>query len=207
MIRIVVADDHKILVDGLCSFLEKEDNIQIVGKALNGEEVLKILEQTPVDLAILDIEMPELNGIETTKEIKARFPETKVLILSMYKKKDFILSLFRLGVNGYILKNKGKEDLVAGINSIYNGRPFYPLDVMQIIAENPFTRKDPPKLSERELEVLRLVAKAHTSKEIGIKLFISKVTVESHIRNIKDKLDVKRGGELIRYALKNGISD
>jgi len=207
MINIIVADDHKILIDGLCSFLDKEDNIRIVGSALNGQEVLTILENSQVDLVVLDIEMPELDGIETTKQIKSRFPDTKVLILSMYKKKEFILSLFRLGVNGYVFKNKGREDLVAGINIIYNGDPFFPLDVMQIISENPFTKKEPPKLSDREIEVLCLVAKAHTSKEIGEQLFISKVTVESHIRNIKDKLDMKRSGELIRYALKNEICD
>jgi len=207
MINIIVADDHKIVIDGIISFLEKEQNIHVVGHAVNGEEVIKILENNTVDLAILDIEMPLLNGIETTKQIKEHFPETKVLILSMYRNKDYILNLFRLGVNGYVLKNRGKEDLVSAINSISEGRPYYPLDVMQIIQENPFIRKESPKLSDRELEVLCLVAIAKTSKEIGLELFISKVTVESHIRNIKDKLGFTRSGELIRYALKNNICD
>lgn len=207
MIKIVVADDHKIVIDGIISFLEKESNIEIVGHALDGEEVIEILDNVAVDLAILDIEMPNLNGIETTKQIKERFPATKVLILSMYRNKDYILNLFRLGVNGYVLKNKGKEDLVSAINAIHQGRPYYPLDVMQIIQENPFIRKESPKLSDREIEVLCLVARAKTSKEIGKLLFISKVTVESHIRNIKDKLGFTRSGELIRYALKNNICD
>lgn len=207
MIKVIVADDHKIVVDGVKAFLEKDDDILVVGEALNGEAVLTLLENQKVHIAILDIEMPGLNGIETTQQIKERFPDTKVLILSMYKKKDFILSLFKLGVNGYILKNKGKEELIAAINTIYRGKPYFPLDVMQIITENPYTKKEIAQLTEREQEILCLVATALSAKEIGEKLFIGKVTVETHIRNVKEKLGLRKNGELIRYALKNNLCD
>lgn len=207
MIKIIIADDHKIVVDGIQAFLEKEENIKIIGKALNGVGVMNILHKIEADLVILDIEMPGMNGIETTKQIKAQFPNTKVLIVSMYKRKDFILSLFHLGVNGYVLKNKGSSDIITAINTINSGKPYYPLDVMQIIQENPYQKKYNAQLSDREIQILCLVAQAKTSKEIGSELFISKVTVESHVRNIKDKLGFTRSGELIRYALKNNICD
>lgn len=208
MIKILIADDHKITVDGLTAFLEHEDNFDIVGQALNGEEVIDILHNTPVDIAILDIEMPGMDGIETTKMIKQRFPNTKVLILSMYKRRDFILNLFNLGVNGYLLKNRGSEELVSAINTIYKGGPYFPLEIMKTITEPASSQPvETPNLTDRELEILCLVAEAHTAKKIGTLLHIEKVTVETHIRNIKGKLGLNRNGELIRYAFQNKLCE
>lgn len=206
-IKVIVADDHKIIIDGVKALLGNEANIEVIGEAATGEEVLEILKQQKVDIAVLDIEMAGLNGIATTQQIKENFFDTKVLILSMYKQKDFILNLFKLGVNGYILKNKGREELVAAINTIHLGAPYFPLEVMQIITENPYTKKEIPNLTDRELEVLRLVAVPLSAKEISQKLHISKVTVETHIRNIKEKLELKKNGELIKYAMKNNLCD
>ena len=209
MIRVIIADDHKILVDGLKAFLDIESDIDVVAVALNGEEVIDLLgKNLEIDVVVLDIEMPQMDGIVTTQQIKKQFPETKVVILSMYKKKEFILQLFQLGVNGYILKNRGKEELVAAIHTVYRDAPYFPLDIMKIITENPFLKKRiEPKLTSRELEILCLVAQAHSAKEIGGALNIERVTVEAHIRNIKGKLNLKRSGELIRYALKNEICE
>ena len=208
MIKILIADDHKMVTDGLTAFLQQEEAFEVVAQAAGGEEVLEILEETPVDVAVLDIEMPNMDGIETTRRIKRDYPKIKVLILSMYKKRDFILNLFNLGVNGYLLKNRGKEELVAAIHTIYKDGPYFPIEVMKTVTEpGEDSAKAVAKLTDRELEILCLVAEAYRAKEVAELLHIQQVTVETHIRNIKGKLGLKRTPELIRYAFQHKLCE
>ena len=208
MIKILLADDHQILIDGIRSFLEKYEDIQVVAEANNGQEVLDILEtrSTDIDIAVLDIEMPILDGIETCKIIRKNYKHIKVLIVSMFNTKEFVLKLIQNGAAGYILKERTKEDLVTAIKNVYAGNTYYGLKVMENAVKDPQEEKELVQLSEREIEVLKLVAEAYSSKEISALLNISETTVNTHRRNIMTKLKIKNVVDLTRYAIKHGYS-
>lgn len=208
MINILLADDHQILIDGIRSFLEKYDDIQVVAEANNGQEVLDILkaQSTNIDIAVLDIEMPILDGIETCKDIRRNYPQIKVLIISMYNKQDFVLKLIQNGAAGYILKERTKEDLVTAIKNVNAGNTHYGLKVMENAVKTPQKEKEIVQLSEREIEVLQLVAEAYSSKEISALLNISETTVNTHRRNMMGKLEINNVVDLTRYAIKHGYS-
>ncbi|NVO08802.1 MAG: response regulator transcription factor [Bacteroidales bacterium] len=209
MINVIIADDHQIVLDGLKLLLEREKDICPVGEALNGVELLAQLEKKQVDVAVIDIDMPRMNGIETTKEIRKRFPHIKVLILSMYNDNEYIKQLVEVGASGYILKNKGKEELVSAIRKIASGSEYLGEDIIKTIMEE---MKKPKKtlnenkipLTKREIEVLKLIAQGCTTPQIADKLYIAPSTVETHRRNLIDKLGVANSKELIRYAIENG---
>lgn len=208
MIRVVIADDHQIVLDGLKTLLDQEDNIKTIGEATDGYEVLRILDQNEVDIAVLDIEMPRLDGIETAKKIKEEYPDVKVLILSMYNNEEFIKNLIQTGVSGYILKNRGKEELIKAVNHVAMGGEYFGEAVTQTIMSS---LKKPKKdlteqmqLTRREVEVLKLIAEGLSSPQIGEKLFIEPSTVDTHRRNLIDKTGVPNSKALIRYAIQNG---
>ncbi|NVO11896.1 MAG: response regulator transcription factor [Bacteroidales bacterium] len=209
MINVIIADDHQIVLDGLKLLLEREKDICPVGEALNGLELLAQLEKKQVDVAVIDIDMPRMNGIETTKEIRKRFPDVKVLILSMYNDNEYIKQLIEVGASGYILKNKGKEELVNAIRKIAEGGDYLGDAIIKTLMDE---MKKPKKslndnkipLTKREIEVLKLIAKGCTTPQIAEALFIAHSTVETHRRNLIDKLGVANSKELIRYAIENG---
>jgi len=205
MIKVLLADDHQMFIDGMKVYLDKYDHIEIVGEANNGEQVLDILESTSVDVVVLDIEMPEMDGIETTKFIRKNYTNTKVLILSMYDEKEFIIKLMSHGASGYILKNKSKEELLTAINNVAEGRTHYGLEIMnQVIAVSKLNKDEDIQLTEREIEVLQKVAEGYSSKEAATALNISETTVNTHRRNIMAKLELPNATHLVRYAIKNG---
>lgn len=208
-IKIIIADDHDVIIDGLTALLSTEINLQIVGRANNGKQLLEIIKNKPVDLIILDIEMPEMNGVEATEKLKIKYPELKVLVLTMYNSPDFIANLLRHGVDGYILKNSRKQELLQAINSVVSGRSFYAPEVTEIMMDSfrqgQSNKEDTPELTPREIEIVRLIAEEYTSREIGEKLFISFHTVERHRKNIIAKLGVKNVAGLVKYAIKNGL--
>ncbi|WP_298510809.1 response regulator transcription factor [uncultured Kordia sp.] len=207
-VKVVIADDHQIVIDGLKSLLNQEESIEIVGEALNGNEVLEILEKTEVDLVVLDIEMPLLSGIETTKKIKEKHPNVKVLILSMYNTEKFVRSVIEIGADGYILKNKGKEELVLAIKYIIDGEEFFGREVEKTFRSSQ-RKKDNElknvKLTKREIEVLKLIALGKTTPIISEELCIAHSTVETHRRNLIEKTGVDGGSKgLVRYAFEKG---
>jgi len=205
MTTILLADDHQMFIDGMKVYLEKYDHIQIVGEANNGDEVLDFLETNSVDVVVLDVEMPGTNGIEATKFIKKKYPNTNVLILSMYEKKEFIIKLMRYGASGYILKNKSKEELLTAINNVAAGRTHYGLEIMNhAISVSSIDEDDEVQLTEREIEVLQKIAEGYSSKETADLLFISETTVSTHRRNIMAKLEIPNATHLVRYAIKHG---
>lgn len=209
MIKIILADDHKMILDGFKSILEREDDIEIVEEALNGKQVLDILKREDVDVAVLDISMPGLDGIETTREIKKKYPEVKVLVLTMHDQEKFIQELIEEGVYGYIVKNKGINTLVDAVKQIYDGKRYFGDGILEKYLktrEKKYLNGITP-LTKREKEVLSLIGEGLSTREISDSLHIAHSTVETHRRNLIDKLGVRGTKELIRYALKNGYSE
>lgn len=209
MIKVLIADDHGIILDGLKSILKSEEGIVVVSTAHNGQEAVEFIEKNEVDVAVLDINMPIMTGIEATRLIRANH-QTKVLILSMYDTFEFIDELIDAGCQGYILKNRGQEELVMAIKRVYNGKPYFGQKVQDRIMEerlNPKKVKNaiPVNLTKREKEVLKLIALEFTSPEIAQKLFITEATVNTHRRNLISKLDVRSSMGLVRYAFENGM--
>lgn len=202
MIKVLLADDHQMFIEGLRAILEDATDIQIVGEAKNGEEVLEIMEDKMVDVVVLDIEMPILNGIDTMQVIRKEYPRTKVLMLTMHAKRMYIMKLLNQGANGYILKNRSKEELIMAIHKLYKGECHYPPDILRTISEISNTPDDEVHLTEREIQVLCLIAEGLTTNEIADKLFIATTTVNTHRRNLLGKINVRNDNLLVRYAVK-----
>jgi DNA-binding NarL/FixJ family response regulator len=205
-VKILLADDHAIILDGLQALLDKEPEIEIVGRAHTGEEVLEIMRAQPVDVAILDISMPPgMSGIEAAKFIRRRHPAAKVILLTMSGDGHFILNALATGVHGYVMKEKSKEHLLAAIRAVTNGATYFPPELLNRFSAQGGLTDEPEEvqLTKRETEILLVVAKDPdlTSKEIGDQLFIERATVDRHIQNMKEKLGVKTRAALVKYAL------
>jgi len=207
MIRIIIGDDHQMFIDGIKLLMNTFDNVKVVGEALNGEQVIGLLEKTPADIVLLDINMPVLDGIATTKIINKRFPEVKVLMLTMYKRKEFIAQLVEAGVSGYILKNTGIDELYDAIRVIQEGGEYFGEEITKEILHGMRHRSHSEQVifSKRELEILKLLADEFTTQEIADKLFISFHTVESHRRNMLTKAGTKTTTGLVRFAAEHGL--
>lgn len=206
MIKILIADDHKMIIDGLKSMLAPIDEVSVVGEAYTGNEVLSQLKQRAVDLILMDINMPELDGIDATRKLKAQYPQVKVLILTMYNKPEFIRNLMEVGADGYILKNTGKEELLEAIRQLHAGQPYWGKEVTKTVMESlrSSTPNNSFSLTKREKEVLKLIVAEYTTGEIANKLFISPYTAETHRKNLLSKLNVKNTAGLVKYAMENG---
>jgi len=207
MINVLIADDHQLILDGIQAFLEKEKDIHVVGTASNGKEVMQQVKEKAVDVVVLDVSMPEMDGIAATKALRKQHPNIKILIVSMYKKREYILELMRLGVNGYVLKNKSREELVGAIHNVYRGSQHFGLEVLDALPSRPERPVETAPLSKREKEVLRLVGEAKSAKEIASELGIVEHTVNAYWRNLKKKLDVRNVQGLVRYAIKHGYTE
>ncbi len=210
MIKIIVADDHQMFLDGIKALLKNEKDIKVTGEALNGAEVLALLSKERADIVLLDVNMPEMDGIEATKQIRAKYPGVKILMLTMYNKHEFIFGLVNAGASGYILKNTGKKELVEAIHAVYEGKTYYGKEVTETILQNfskqPAEQKmDSAQLTDREKEVLKLIAQEYTTHEIADQLFISTNTVETHRKNLMSKLNAKNIAGLVKFALQTGL--
>ncbi len=216
-IRLLIADDHQLFLDGLTAMLSNDAELEVSGQALNGEDVLSFLSKHEVDVVLLDINMPVLSGIDTTRKIVSEYPEVKVLMLTMYNKKEFISSMLEAGVAGYVLKNTGKTELKTAIQTVMSGGHFYSKEVTETIMEglrSPRAKQNQsfegydafyPQLTKRELEVLQLITKELTTSEIAEKLFISQHTAETHRKNLLSKLGARNTAGLVKQALLNGL--
>ena len=212
-INILIADDHKIVRDGIISLLSNNKELNIIAEAENGTQVLNILSQKEVDLILMDISMPEMNGIECTKKIQEIYPEKHVLILSMYNEEQYINEVFKSGASGYILKNSGKEDLVNAINAVFSGNSYYSPEVTETYI-NSLVNTDESKsdnvhiinnLTSREFEILRLIVDEFSNQEIAEKLFVSVRTVDAHRRNLINKIGVRNTAGLVKFAISNDV--
>lgn len=208
MIKILIADDHQIFLDGLQAILHTEKDIQVVAEALTGNEVLFQLENHDVDIAVLDIEMPCRNGIQLSEIIREKYPAVKVLILTMHDQPQYIEQLLLHDVKGYILKNKGSEQLVLALKTIARGETYFGQELFQTLKQLHQKKKNSGEinLTRREEEILRLIAQAQTTPEIAGKLFIAQSTVETHRRNLIAKLGVKNTLGLVKWAVEKGMA-
>ncbi|MDI9340454.1 MAG: response regulator transcription factor [Sediminibacterium sp.] len=208
-INVLIADDHKMMLDGLRSLLSQEKDINIVGEAMNGIQVMDILAYHKVDIAVLDIGMPEMNGDEATLSIRQKYPKTKILVLSLHKDERHVGKLLKSGVSGYIIKDRGSDELVKAIREIAAGNEYFDKEVTQIsikaLQNKSLGNEKTIKFTPREIEVLHLIADGLSSKEIGKKLFIAESTVETNRKNLLAKLDLPNSKHLMKYAIENGF--
>ncbi len=210
MIKILIVDDHKIFRDGLVSIFEQTPDIAVVGEASNGAQVLNILSTTPTDVILMDINMGQSDGIGTTQIVKEKYPQTKVLMLSMHNESGFIVKSVEAGAVGYLLKNAGKDETIRAIKAVYNGETYYSSEVSsKLLAHiNQLNKnKTGVRLTKRETEILQLIAEEYSNPEIAEKLFISIRTVDTHRRNLLEKLGAKNTAGLVKHAIKIGLLD
>ncbi len=211
MVRIVLADDHKILREGLRSLLEDEEDFDVVAEADDGRQAIDLVEELKPDVIIMDIGMPNLNGIEATRYIKSGFPETRVLALSMHANERFVAEMLRAGADGYLLKDCAVDELITAIRTILRGKVYLSPDIMDVVVKDflEIMREDEDSvysiLTQREREVLQLIAEGKTTREIADILNVSSKTVETHRQQIMKKLDLHNVAELTRYAIESGL--
>lgn len=210
-IRLLIADDHVIIRNGLKLMLNKNPKYKIVAEVSSGQEAIDYVDNNPndIDVILMDIDMPVLNGIEATKIITNKHENIRILALSMHDEEVYITSMIEAGATGYILKQADILEITQAIESTALGKKYYSHEV-SITIINSLHKKSKDKgneLSVREMEILSLIAAGLTNKEVGEKLFISARTVESHRRNILDKLDFKNTAEMIRYAIEHNITN
>lgn len=204
-IRLLIADDHQIVIDGIKSILEHDPLFQVVLEAKDGSQVIEKVKNAAVDIAILDINMPFLNGVEVTRILKKEYPEIKILILTMYNDAEFIKNLMEAGADGFVLKNTGRKELVGAIQRLKDGGTYFGQEVTGTLARSYKRKKnDVIRLTRREVEVLHLLAEGLTTSEISDKLFISKHTADSHRKNLLSKLNAKNTATLLKKAFQLG---
>ncbi len=206
-----MADDHKIIRDGLRSLLGTIPGMIVVGEAEDGRQALRIARKHKPDLIIMDISMPDLNGIEATRQILSESPGTKVIALSMHSDRQFVVGMFRAGVSGYLLKNGAFEELVHAIETVRKNETYLSPKIAGILIRDLLdTTEDNSAssiLTAREREVLQLVAEGRSTKDIASDLNVSVKTVETHRKQIMDKLEIRSVAELTKFALREGITD
>ncbi|AEM79042.1 two component transcriptional regulator, LuxR family [Thermoanaerobacter thermohydrosulfuricus] len=202
MIRLLVADDHALIRKGLVQLIEMENDIKVISQASNGEEAYKLAKKFMPDLILMDVNMPVMNGIKAAKMLKEEKHPSKVLFLTIYNDREYLLEALKLGVEGYILKDAEYDDLIKAIRTIYNGGVYIHPSLMEEIdnIDHENLKKD---LTPREIEILKLISKGYSNKEIAQKLFLSEKTVKNHVYNIFKKLDVKDRTQAAIYMLKN----
>jgi DNA-binding NarL/FixJ family response regulator len=208
--KILVADDHPIVRSGLKRVIDEQADMRVVAEAADGAEAVRTALSEEVDLAILDVSMPKTTGIQAAAELHKRKPELKLLMLSMYDSEQFLLEALKAGASGYVLKSDADQDIVEAVRRTMRGQSFlYPSAISTLVKD--FVERARPDdeqfdvLTPRELQVLKLIAEAYTSKEIAQELVISVKTVERHRQNILDKLGMNDRVELTRYAIRRGL--
>jgi DNA-binding NarL/FixJ family response regulator len=206
-IRLLIADDHKIVLDGLVALLETDSNFRICATAHDGNRVLELIRDEPIDICLLDINMPGLDGLETTRVIREEKPGCRIIILTTYGEKEIISRLLQLGVAGYLLKNSTRQELMDAIKRVAAGGYYFSDEVQASIA---LDYAEPPAvqgvaLTQREREILELLAREHTNDQIASALHISFRTVETHRKNMMHKTGASNLAGLLRYAYSQGL--
>jgi two-component system response regulator NreC len=204
--RVLLADDHGLIRQGLKSLLEGQ-GFQVVGEASDGQEVLRAAEKTHPDVAILDIRMPVLNGVDATREMKKSSPKTKIIILTQHDENQYVTEALQAGAKGYVLKSQGAEDLVHAIREVCRGAVYLSPSISHTVVGAYLSKGtvSPDALSGRERQVLQLVGEGKSTKDIAMQLGISVKTAESHRARLMKKLDIHETASLVRYAIRRGL--
>ena len=212
-IRVLLADDHTIVRKGLLSILEDEADLEVVGEAEDGREAIDRTKQLRPDVLVIDISMPLLTGLEATRQIKAQFPEVEVIVLTVYDNEEYVFQVLRAGASGYLVKKAAPEELIMAIRAVSRGESYLSPSISRTVIDE-YVRKaeassqpdDIDLLTNREREVLQLIAEGHTNKDIGKLLHISVKTVQAHRGNVMEKLGLHSAAELTRYAISKGLT-
>ena len=204
--RVLIADDHGIVRSGLRLLLERQPDIEVVAEAADGAEARELAIRERPDLAILDVKMPKLTGLQATREIKRQAPEISVLILSMHDDERYLFEALKAGASGYVLKTQADTDLLAAIRAVERGEPFLTPEAQRTLIKDVLERgSSGEELTPREEEIVKLVAEAHTTRQIAEVLHLSEKTVENHRANAMRKLGMRDRVELVRYAIRRGL--
>lgn len=213
-VKIILVEDHRIVRDGIRFLLEEQNEVEIVGEAANGLKALELLEENEVEVAVVDLNMPVMNGLQTTEAILSRFPHVRVLALTMHDDEQNIKGMLKAGASGYVIKNAGVDELVNAIRTIAGGGNYFSAEATRAVMMdlvNPQEEKPAPTLplnvtlTDREMEVLKLIVEENTNQEIAEKLFISIRTVDTHRRNLLQKTGARNTAGLVRFAIERGI--
>ena len=207
--RVLIADDHGIVRSGLRLLLERQPDIEVIAEAADGAEAREIAIRERPDLAILDVRMPKLTGLQATREIKEQAPDVAILILSMHDDDRYLFEALKAGASGYVLKTQADTDLLTAIRAVDRGEPFLTPDAQQALIKDVLERggEAEAELSPREEQIVKLVAEANTTKQIAEILHLSEKTVENHRANAMRKLGMRDRVELVRYAIRRGLID
>lgn len=212
--KVLIADDQRLYREGIKSLLNQEESIQVEIEVSSGAEIMSYLQQHPVDIILMDIDMPGMNGIEATRKVKQAYPDTRILILSMHDQLEFILEVIQAGASGYVLKDVQNLDLPSAIKVLISGNSYYSEAIakklsnylVQIHDPSLVSNMDnPPAITQREQEVLSLIGQGYTNEEIGEKLFISTNTVLTHRKHLLKKLNARNTADLVKSATKLGL--
>jgi len=220
-LRIFIADDHQLFIEGVKALLRDVNDVKIVGEAENGQKLLELLEKEKCEIVLMDVNMPVMSGVETTRRIRDKYPDIKVLALTMFDDTLHISEMIKAGAAGYLLKNAGKEELLDAIMKVSRGEKYVSNDVSVKIIERMFSNDQSaetqggsnnnnsrkPELTKREMEIIKLIAQEMTNAEIAAKLNNSPMTIITHRKNLLRKLGVKNTAGLIKYAMQHGLLD
>jgi len=207
-IKIILTDDHQLFRDGIKSLLQTTQHIEIVGEASKGKKLLELLKQSTPDILILDITLPDISGIEITRQVSHDYPHLKVLILSMHNEDEFVINALKAGAKGYLPKDISKHELLEAIKTIYEGKEYFSKTISETFFKKFVQRTriglqgENPILTPRETEVVKLVAEGLKNQQIADKLFISVRTVDAHKNNIMKKLNLKSNIDIVKFAIK-----
>jgi len=211
-IRILLADDHKITRQGLRSLLDKQQDMEVVAEAEDGRTAVRLVGELSPNVVIMDVTMPDLNGIEATRQIVGQSPDVKIIALSMHSDTLFVTEMLRSGASGYLLKDCAFEELSRAIHAVVAGKTYLSPSVSGVVVDDYLHRlskadfSDSQVLTDREREVLQLLAEGKSTKQIALKLHISVKTVETHRRQMMNKLDIHTVAELTKYAIRKGLT-
>jgi len=211
-IRLIIADDHEIFRDGLALMLSRQKDIILLGQASNGKELAELTEQQNPDVIITDIKMPVMDGIQASRLILKKQPDTKIIALSMFDEETLIVDMLEAGAKGYLLKNADKQEVLDAIETVYEDKTYYchhtSARLTNMIVKsnfNPYKKKEPVSFNEREIEIIKLICQQNSSKEISDKLYLSSRTVEGYRTKILEKMNAKNTVGVVVYALKHNL--
>lgn len=203
-IKVVIVDDHQLFIDGIQAILSTDLSIEVIAHAHNGFELLKYLENNPSpDIVMMDIRMPIMDGIMTSRIVSKEYPDIAILALSMYNQEEDVQEMMSAGAKGYMVKNTGKKEMIEALYSLNNKKKFFSKEIREKLNNDTLVHSDMKKLTRREKEILNLIAKGRTSVQIAAALSISKMTVDTHRKNIHKKLGTNSNAGLIKYALES----
>ena len=211
-IRVLIADDHKIMLAGLRSLLEKQTDFEVVGEADNGRKAVQMAQEKTPDVVVMDVSMPDLNGIAATKQIIESLPKTRVIALSMHSDKRFVMGMLRAGASGYLLKDCASQELANAIVQVAGGKKYLSPEITGVVIDDFLLGGSAEEvaaaspLSPREREVLQLIAEGWSTKQAASHLYISVKTIETHRRQIMKKLDLHSIADLTKYAIREGLT-